>query len=60
MFSVSTIGHMTHTHDTQADSLILAKCVPALHCQWLQQLLLFVPLAHPDLKPCDFSKSHIM
>ena len=49
-------------HDThQADGPILAKRVPALHCQWLQlqQLLLFVPLAHPDLIPCDFSKSHI-
>ena len=43
------------SHDThQADSPILAKRVPALHCQWLQQLLLFVPLAHPDLTPRDF------
>ena len=38
----------------QADSPILAKCVLALHCQWLQQLLLFVPSAHPDLTPCNF------
>ena len=30
------------SHDThQADCQILAKRVPALHCQWLQQLLLF-------------------
>ena len=43
------------SHDThQADSPILAKRVPALHCQWLQQLLQFVPLAHPDLTPRDF------
>ena len=38
------------SHDThQADSQILAKRVPALHCQWLEQLLLFVPSAHPHL-----------
>ena len=43
------------SHDThQAGSQIVAKRVPALHCQWLQQLLLFVPLAHPDLTPRDF------
>ena len=43
------------SHDThQADSPILTKRVPALHCQCLQQLLLFVPLAHPDLTPRDF------
>ena len=51
MFNVSTIGHSTQH---QTDSPICAKRVPALHCQWLQQLLLFVPLAHPDLTPCDF------
>ena len=46
-------------HDThQADSSILAKRVPALHCHWLQQLLLFEPLAYSDLTPCDFSRSH--
>ena len=40
------------SHDThQADSPIFAKRIPALHCQWLQQLQLFVPLAHPDLTP---------
>ena len=38
------------SHDThQADSPIFAKCVQALHCQWLQQLLLLVPSAHPRL-----------
>ena len=38
------------SHDThQADSPILAKRIPALHCQWLQQLLLFVPSAHTRL-----------
>ena len=47
------------SHDThQANSPILAKRVPALHCQWLPHLLLFVPFAHPDLKPCNFSSSH--
>ena len=51
MFNVSTIGH-TETH--QADSRILAKYIPALHCQWLLQLLLFMPSAHPDLIPRDF------
>ena len=36
------------SHNTyQAYSPILAKRVPALHCQWL--LLLFVPFAHPRL-----------
>ena len=40
------------SHDTyQADSPIFAERVPALHCQWLQQLQLFVPLAHSDLTP---------
>ena len=49
------------SYDThQADSPILAKCIPALHCRWLQQLLVFVPLAHPDLTPCEFSRSHTM
>ena len=43
------------SHDThEADSPSLAKRVPALHCEWLHQLLLFVPLAHPDLTPRDF------
>ena len=43
------------SHDThQADSPILAKRIPSLHCQWLQQLLLLVPLAHLNLTPCDF------
>ena len=43
------------SHDThQADSPILAKRVPALHCQWLQQFLLFVSLAQPDPTPRDF------
>ena len=38
------------SHDThQADSPILAKRVSAMHCQWLQQLLLLVPSAHPRL-----------
>ena len=47
------------SHDThQADSPILAKRVPALHSQCLQQLLLFVPSAHPDLTPRNFSRSH--
>ena len=41
------------SHDThQANSPILAKSVPALYCQWLQQLLLFVPLSS--------SRSHTM
>ena len=43
------------SHDThQADSPILVKRIPALYCQWLQQLLLFVPLTYPDLTPRDF------
>ena len=43
------------SHDTyQVNSPILAKRIPALHCQWLQQLLLFVSLAHPDLTQPDF------
>ena len=47
-------SHDTHQADNdthQADSPIFAKRVPALHCQWLQQLQLFVRLAHPDLTP---------
>ena len=44
------------SHDThQADSPILPKRVPALHCQWLQELLLFVPSAHPSfLQELDY------
>ena len=38
------------SHDThQVYSLIPAKPVPALHCQWLKQLLLFVHSAHSRL-----------
>ena len=49
MFNVSSEHHWSHdTH--QADSPTFAKRVPALHCQWLQQLLLFVPSAHLSLK----------
>ena len=38
-------SHGTH----QADSPILAKRVPALHCRWLQQLPLFRLSVHPRL-----------
>ena len=48
------------SHDThQVNSPILAEHIPALHCQWLLQLQLFMPLAFPDLTPCDFFGSHI-
>ena len=36
-------SHGTH----QAGSPILAKRVPAMRCQWLQQLSLFGPSVHP-------------
>ena len=46
------------SHDThQADSPILAKHVPALH-GYLFATAFVVPSAHPDLTPCDFSRSH--
>ena len=49
MFKVVQCEHHW-SHDTyQADSPILAKRVPALHCEWLQHPLLFVPSAHPRL-----------
>ena len=58
LINVQCEHHWLHDTHRQADSPIIAKRVPALHCQWLQQLQLFVPLAHPDLTPWDFSTSH--
>ena len=54
MFKDVQCEHHWSQKTHQADSPIFAKCVQALHCQWLQQLLLYVPLAHPDLTPRDF------
>ena len=49
MFKDAQCGHHW-SHDThQACSPILVKRVLALHCQWLKQLLLFAPSAHPRL-----------
>ena len=47
MFKDFQCQHYSSHDKPHADSQILAKPIPAVHCQRLQQLLFIVPSAHP-------------